>query len=216
MTTRVRLILGLGLASALAAQVLFVPIATAGTIFFDDFRGANELAERNWDTKGSKQPMILDGERACADVQTGALYTATIDSAHVRVSYSFSAAGSEGFETYVVAGTGSQLFIVGCDGGYGHGQCTPTIRPATKGGNDTVGPSAREARVDFTSDTPYRIEADFNDGLVTLQISDASGQVLATAGLSLNESFSQFGFEVGRMRDAKLSCVDDFRIEELD
>lgn len=216
MKTRATSILSFGLASLLASQVLFAPIAGARTIFYDDFRGTDRLSERTWDTKGSKQTITLDGERACADVQTGAMHTGEVNSPHVRVAYSFTAASSEGFETYVVAGTGSQLFIVGCDGGYGEGQCTPIIRRVVKGEGDTVGPSTRDSGVGFSTNTEYQLEADFDDGLVTLQISDANGRVLATTGLSLGETFSEFGFGVGRMSDSKLSCIDDFRIEELD
>jgi len=205
---------GFALIASLLAFAPAVP-AQARTLFFEDFDySGGSLAEGQWTTTPEKSPAIANGQ-ACGDVQSGAVYDTDIDSAHVRVSYSFSAASPDGFETYVVAGTGSQLFIAGCDGGYGEGMCTPTIRRVIKGSGDTVGPSTSGKGVPLTPNTSYRVEVEFNDGLITLAIADGAGQVLATLDASLGETFTQYGVGVGRMTDGLLSCVDDFRIEDL-
>lgn len=198
-----------------AALVSLATTASAGTssLFFDDFERANQpLASGSWISGGGSSPRI-DAGRACADVQAAGIFAGKVAGKHVRISYSFIAADTEGLEAYVVLTAGDRVYIVGCDGG--GGACTPTIRSPLDGGGDDGGPQSRGSKMSLSANTTYRLSVELDDGLITLNISDASGNAVANLALSVTESFDTCGLVVGRTADGHLTCADDFRIEEL-
>ena len=190
--------------------VLSTAASAAQTIFFDDFNGPNGgLDGLNW----SDSAAAIVGEQMCGDVQSFGLYAQPITGKHVRVSYEFSASDPSGFESYVVTQAGSQTFLMGCDGGFGE-FCTPKIARDTT--DLVVG-----AAVPMVTGKAYRVQGEIKEGVLTLKISDPSipdecSAVLATLDMDTGTRFTEVGLSVGRKADGKLTCADDFRVEDLD
>jgi hypothetical protein len=227
------------LITACVAVSLTTPMVSASpsrTVFFDDFDRADGPIGWPWGTIAgapSGPRLTIAEHRACGDVQTVGMYDTLLTGTHTRVSYSFAATDPSGFESYVITGTTCSnnptvcaqdadcgaggtcqpAYMVGCSGGWnGAGACLPRIS-YVGGGGTVLGRTGTP--IPMKVNTSYRVEAEFNDGLISVTIADAEGQVLGGLALSTSQRFAHFGLLVGRSADSHLTCADDFRIEDL-
>jgi hypothetical protein len=167
-------------------------------------------------------PLYIHDHSVCSNTQAVAIYKKELTKAAHRITYNFVPHSVEGFETYVIASSGSpeaptfntsQIITIGCDGGFSN-TCTPTIKAIADEANATRG-----APVKMEVGGNYSIEVTFSgpgsSGVVTLTIgNNTNNQILST--LSAKSGFASmsrwFGLLVGRGGGAA-SCSSDFTIQ---
>ncbi|HYD47751.1 MAG TPA: thrombospondin type-1 domain-containing protein [Terriglobales bacterium] len=201
-----------GIAALASVLATAATPAAAVTIFGDRFERADGALGSSWSsTNGLGLPpaTIVSGE-ACADDHGIATVAAPLTATNVQTSFTFHAPASENFEVYALAFDGDGgLYVAGCAGSNGS-NCTPKIEKL--GGAKVEGTD-----VPLTANTPYELIAGFHaDGAITLSLRTAGGTELAALNASTSGNFAELGVLIGRESDSNLTCVNDFKIEDLD
>ncbi len=170
----------------------------ATTLSADDFNRADGPLGSGWD----RNPMAIVDQKACG--AKGALRTDSVSASRLRVSLDFvldstiEADGGYGLLAEDTVGTDYTLALIAL----GDGSFQPTI---------VVGQSLLQADpITLTAGATYVLQGLFEDGLITLQLDDLSGDAptrLLTK--STKRSFGRFGIATSG------PCVDDFLVEDL-
>lgn len=190
------------------------PNCFIATVFSDDFNRADgPLGPPHWNVSLAPTPLVIANGAACADDHGVAIYASTLDGARARVSFRFVATSPDGLEAHALAVTrGGTVYYLGCDGGAGSGLCAPAIGIASGAAPQRL---ASGPPVALAAGVSYRIEATLDGRALGLRLLDGSDTVLATLAATSSATFTQVGVVAGRQSDGALTCVDDFRLEDL-
>jgi len=189
------------------------------SLFSDSFNRANGPAGSNYIYLPASlpvgRPAIVDN-KLCADNHAIAYWKTSVKrSATYRISYLFSAATNQGYETYIMAGmnvTDASTFssyLIGCDGGGSNG-CNPHLKllqlPNNTNLADGITPPLQPNR-------QYKFIATYKNGLATFRVYISNRLLTVVTGKVSFAGRYYLGVLVGR---SGLSCIDDLSIQATD